>query len=251
MTEREYRQAEGLSKSALWEIRKSPAHYLYGLTHEREDTQALKIGRAIHAAILTPKAYKAEWAILPDGIDRRTKTGKEQYDSFIQQAEGREIISTQEAEMIKGIASAIRKHKAAANLLRGTKREKPIFWMDEQGIKCKCRVDAMRPGIMIDLKTTTDASSEAFVREALRYGYDVQAAHYMAGYQARHGGTTPSWYFIAIEKTEPFAVNVLEAGMDFIDHGIIRRRQLIETLKSCIASGEYPDYGNNMLVMPY
>ena len=50
MTEQEYRQAEGVNKSTLWELRKSPAHYQYILTHQREDTPALRIGSPFRCA---------------------------------------------------------------------------------------------------------------------------------------------------------------------------------------------------------
>ena len=249
MTEKEYRSAEGINKSTLWELRKSPKHYQYILTHEREDTPAIKMGRAIHSAVLTPTAYKREWAIMPDGIDRRTKAGREEYEAFLTQAEGREIITAQDAQTVKAISSAIRKSKEAMSLLKGTRRERPIFWTDDEGNKCKCRLDAVKPGIIIDLKTTTDASTEAFTREALKYGYDVQTAHYIEGYQAISGGKTPKWYFIAVEKAEPYAINILKAGSDFIDHGMIRRRKLINLLRECSKSGVFPDYGTNEIIM--
>ena len=250
MTEKEYRAAEGINKSTLWEIRKSPAHYRYLLSHQREDTAALKMGRAIHAAVLTPTAYKREWIIIPEGIDRRTKAGREEYEQFLKLAEGKETISTQDAQIVKAIASAIRKNKSAHDLLKGTRRERPIFWEDDEGNKCKCRIDAMKPGIIIDLKTTTDASTEAFTREAFKYGYDVQAAHYIEGYQAANGGKTPVWYFIAVEKAEPYAVNILKAGTDFIDHGAVTRRKLIQLLRKCQEADSFPDYGINEIIMP-
>ena len=54
MTEQEYRNHYGVNKSTLWEIRKSPKHYKWLLEHPGEDTPALRIGRAIHMAVLQP-----------------------------------------------------------------------------------------------------------------------------------------------------------------------------------------------------
>ena len=250
MTEQEYRQAEGVNKSTLWELRKSPAHYQYILTHQREDTPALRIGRAIHSAVLTPTAYKREWTVIPADIDRRTKAGKEEYAAFMEQNKGKEILTSEEAETVMQIAKAIKRNKAVSELLKGTRREKPIFWTNDGGIPCKCRIDAMKTGIVIDLKTTTDASTDAFTREALKYGYDVQAAHYLDGYQTTQGGKMPKWYFIAVEKAEPYAINIIKAGLDFIDHGILRRNQLFQLLEECKETNRYPDYGTNEMIMP-
>lgn len=250
MTEREYRLAEGVNKSTLWELRKSPAHYKHLLTHPREDTASFRFGRAVHAAILTPAAYKRDFVVMPEGIDRRTKAGKEEYQAFMDSAAGKEVITAADAETIRAIVRAFRKNKEAVSLLKGTKREKPIFWTDDNGIRCKCRVDAYRAGLMIDLKTAQDAETGIFSREALRYGYDVQAAHYIDGYQHKESSIMPEWYFIVIEKDEPYAINILRADIGFIDHGIIIRQQLIEKLKKCQDSGSFPDYGKNELYLP-
>jgi hypothetical protein len=61
----------------------------------------------------------------------------------------------------------------------------------------------------------------------------------------------PEWYFIVIEKAEPYAINILRADIGFIDHGIILREQLMEKLMSCQEENKYPDYGINDLMLPY
>lgn len=252
MTDQEYRQAEGINKSTLWEMRKSPAHYKFLLDHPREDTAAYHLGRAVHAAILTPTAYKRGYIVAPD-INRRTKAGQEDYKALLEAAAaaGQEILTAQEAETVRAMAAAIRRNRDAMALLKGTKRERPIFWTDEDsGLKCKAKIDAYKRGIMIDLKTTQDAETDAFTREALRYGYDVQAAHYISAYQSTETSVMPEWYFIAIEKAEPYIVNVLRADAGFIDHGYIIRQQLLERLKKCRESGAYPGYGVNDLCLP-
>lgn len=250
MTEQEYRQAEGVNKSTLWNLRKSPAHYKYFLENQREDTAAFAFGRAVHAAILTPSAFKKDFAIIPEGIDRRTKAGKEEYQAFVEAAAGKEILTAEDAGAVKAIVKAFKANKDAVSLLKGTKRERPIFWTDGNGVKCKCRVDAFRDGLMIDLKTAADAETETFSREALRYGYDVQAAHYIDGYQHKHSAVMPDWYFIVIEKSEPYAINILKADLGFIDHGFIVRQQLIEKLLSCQEQDSFPGYGMNDLCLP-
>ena len=250
MTEQEYRAAEGVNKSTLWNLRKSPAHYKYYLENQREDTAAFAFGRAVHSAILTPAAFKRDFAIIPEGIDRRTKAGKEEYQSFLDAAAGKEIISAQDAETVKAIVRAFKKNNDAVQLLKGTKREKPLFWTDDNGILCKCRIDAYKAGLIVDLKTAQDAETETFTKESLRYGYDVQAAHYLDAYQHKESAIRPDWYFIVIEKTEPYAINILRADIGFLDYGFIRRQELIEKLKACQEEKSFPDYGVNELCLP-
>lgn len=250
MTEQEYRQAEGVNKSTLWNLRKSPAHYKYFLENQREDTAAFAFGRAVHAAILTPSAFKKDFVVIPEGIDRRTKAGKEEYQAFLDASAGKEILTAADAETVKAIVRAFKKNKDAVQLLKGTKREKPLFWTDDNGILCKCRIDAYKAGLIVDLKTAQDAETETFTKEALRYGYDVQAAHYLDAYQHKESSVRPDWYFIVIEKAEPYAINILRADIGFLDYGFIRRQELIEKLKACQDQKAYPDYGINELCLP-
>lgn len=250
MTEQEYRQAEGVNKSTLWNLRKSPAHYKYFLENQREDTAAFAFGRAVHAAILTPSAFKKDFVVIPEGIDRRTKAGKEEYQAFLDASAGKEILTAADAETVKAIVKAFKKNRDAVQLLKGTKREKPLFWTDDNGILCKCRIDAYKAGLIVDLKTAQDAETETFTKEALRYGYDVQAAHYLDAYQHKESAVKPEWYFIVIEKTEPYAINILRADIGFLDYGFIRRQELIEKLKACQDQKAYPDYGINELCLP-
>lgn len=250
MTEQEYRAAPGVNKSTLWNMRKSPAHYKFYLDHPQEDTVAMKIGRAVHSAILTPTIYKRDFAILPEGIDRRTKAGKEQYEEFTASAEGKEILTAQDAEMIKHIAKAIRSNKSAIELLKKTKREKPFFWTDDNNIPCKCRMDAVATGRIIDIKTAQDADTDVFIRDSLKYGYHVQAAHYIDAYYKKIGSKTPEWYFIVVEKTEPYCVNILKADIGFLDYGFIVRQELLNKLIKCKTENNYPDYGVNELCLP-
>ena len=250
MTEQEYRQAEGVNKSTLWNLRKSPAHYKYFLENQREDTAAFAFGRAVHAAILTPSAFKKDFVVIPEGIDRRTKAGKEEYQAFLDASAGKEILTAADAETVKAIVKAFKKNRDAVQLLKGTKREKPLFWTDDNGILCKCRIDAYKAGLIVDLKTAQDAETETFTKEALRYGYDVQAAHYLDAYQHKESAVRPEWYFIVIEKAEPYAINILRADIGFLDYGFIRRQELIEKLKVCQEEKSYPDYGINELCLP-
>lgn len=250
MTEQEYRSAPGVNKSTLWNLRKSPAHYKFFLDNPPEDTAAMKIGRAVHAAILTPTAYKRDFVTIPAGIDRRTKAGKEEYAAFVEASAGKEILTEDEAETIKAIAKAFKANREAVSLLKGTRREKPFFWKDDNGVDCKCRMDAVAPGRIVDLKTAADAETDVFIREALRYGYHVQAAHYIDAYYKNVGSKTPDWYFIVIEKSEPYCVNILKADIGFLDYGFIVRKELISKLMDCQEKNSFPGYGINELCLP-
>ncbi len=250
MTEQEYRTRKGINKSTLWEIRRSPAHYKYLLEHPTEDTPALRFGRALHAAILTPAAFKREYVVAPD-CDRRTKEGKETYALWQSNlTPDMTILSADDMQTIQGMVKSYQDSKEARALLRNTRREVPKFWTDpETGLLCKCRIDAIKTDAVVDLKTTLDASTDAFTRDAMRYGYHVQAAHYLQGVEATIG-RRPEWYFLVIEKKPPYCVHIMHASSELIDLGAYERACLMEKLKHCIDTDTWPAYAAEELTAP-
>lgn len=238
-----YEDSPAVNKSTLWEMRKSPLHYWH-LTHDtpKEDTAAMKFGRAVHSRLLEPVEFSANYAVAPE-CDRRTKEGKAIWAELMES--GKEVISASDMDAILGMEKEFPTH-----LIRDAQTEVPLFWTDnETGVKCKGRLDAITEDYVIDYKTTTNAATDAFMREALRYGYDLQAAMYLEA--ARANGYHPKGFiFIAQEKNAPYLVNVLHAGDAFIDRGTWIMRDLLAKFKECRDSDKWPGYGENELILP-
>lgn len=241
MTEQEYNAAEGIRRSALWKLTRSPAHFKYELDNPPEPTPALALGAATHMAILQPDEFWNQYAIR--NLDLRTKAGKEERDAL--QAQGFTILNSEQAAQISGVFEAINNNEAVLRLLAG-ERETAYFWTDEAtGERCKCRtdseVDISGMHYIVDLKTCTDASTDAFMRDALKYGYHVQAAMYCEG--VKHvTGKESQFVFIAVEKTPPYAINILQADDAFMLHGFDEFRRLMGIYHECKTADKWPDY---------
>lgn len=244
MTEQEYNKAPGIRRSLLWEIRRSPAHLKWRMDNPPEATPALIFGQALHAAVLTPEDYGRQFAVMP-GVDRRTKAGREAWEAAAAEAQGRTQIAFDWAEQIAGMVQAVRGNPMAARLLDGP-HETSYFWADTlTGEACKCRTDAETVigdmHLIVDVKSCQDASADAFMRDALNYGYDVQAAMYTDGYKAVTGQEA-SFVFIAVEKNPPYAVNILQADTLFMQHGQDRYRHLLGLYHECRQRNQWPGY---------
>ena len=142
MTNKEYREHVGISKSQLFKITKSPYHFKYALDNPQEDTKALCFGRAAHKYILEKEDFFNEFVILPN-IDRRTTAGKEAYAKFLLESEGKDVITSDDFEVIQEMDKAIDAVPLARQLLCG-EHEQSFFWVDaETGEACKCRPDCL------------------------------------------------------------------------------------------------------------
>lgn len=257
MTEKEYRQHPAISRSALWKIRESPEKFRWAMDHPQEPTPALMFGQVFHKLALEGDSFDSEFAICPN-VDKRTKAGKEALAGLIASSDGKTIVPHDVYCKADEMVCALYMAPFVEKLLAG-EHEAPVFWKDEMtGEECKARFDAIKSvngkQIIIDLKTTADASTDGFVREAIRYGYDFQAAMYSEGFE-KTNGCKPIFVFIAIEKEPPYAVNILQADDEFIQRGYDIFRELIGTYHECRQSGNWYGYlgsssAINSLVLP-
>ena len=257
MTNKEYREAEGVSRSDLFKIARSPLHFKFAMDNPPEQSKALLFGIALHSYILEQEAFNEEYAVIPQ-CDRRTKEGKNTYANFIAENEGKFFVTTDDMEMITAMSKSINNVPIARKLLEGL-HEQSFFWTDElTGEKCKCRPDILMEiggmTIIADIKTCESAETETFMRKAIDYGYDLQAAMYCEGVK-QSTGKECSFVFIAVEKSEPYAVNVMQADKLMMLRGTDKFREYIGTYHYCKANDDWFGYNGingdiNNLTLP-
>lgn len=244
MTETEYRNYPAVSRSELWRIRESPQKFAWYKQHPPEPTPALLFGQVFHKLVLEPDLFEQEFAVAPD-CDRRTKAGKRAWADFRMEAQGKAVVPNEMFQQAVKMRDSILSVPLAAKLLRG-RAEVPFFWTDPiTGEKCKCRIDLLNDSlsnpVIVDLKSTTDAGTDAFVKSAINYGYDLQAAMYSEGVEANIM-QKPLFVFIAAEKEPPYAVNIFQADELLIRRGLRIFRELLEVYHDCKVSGNWYGY---------
>lgn len=244
MSNKEYREHEGISKSMLSKIAKSPMHFKYALDNPQEDTPALLFGRALHKYILEKDYFYKEYAVAPI-CDRRTKEGKEIYKAFEIESNGKDVISADDFQTIKDMAETALKNPYVVKLLDGI-HEHSFFWIDDAtGEPCKCRPDCISEiggqHILVDYKTTEDAETEAFKKSAIKYSYDLQAGMYAEGMK-KNTGNDYIFIFIAQEKKPPYAVNILQADEFMMKEGTQLFHDLMEIYHECKVTDNWYGY---------
>ena len=143
ISNKEYRSREGVSSSDLKQIMKSPAHFRHWKDNpDITDTPSLLCGRAAHKYILETYDFYNEFAIAPI-CDRRTKEGKEKWNKFVSESEGKDVITQEQFEQIDAMRNAMLATPFVSKLING-EHEVSFFWTDEDtGLKCKCRPDSL------------------------------------------------------------------------------------------------------------
>lgn len=231
LQDKEYFSLDSVSKHALDEFSRNPYAYLArkvaGVEEEEKDSAALLLGRAAHAAVLQPELFEAEFIIQPEHI--KVRRGKE-WDAFNATATGKTVIKQDDYDIAKGIAKSVAANATASKLLAACEdREAAVFWKDiSTGVDMKAKLDfiSKNGAILGDLKTTTDASPEAFMKDSDAFGYDIQAAVYIDAVRA--AGYAPKCFaFIVAEKTFPFTVSIytFDTDSDFVRAGHLAYRE--------------------------
>jgi len=235
-----------LSKSRLDLIHKAPVlykhKYIDGTLQKDEDSPALIMGKAVHCRILEPQEFGKRYTIAPN-IDRRTKEGKELWHQFAIKTEGLTILTKDQDKQIEAIAKAIYDHPAAAYLLaKPGQSEIMVNWQDRTLVDCRGIIDRLTDdGLIIDIKTTDDASPRGFARSCHKYRYHVQAAFYTDGVPNSQG-----FFFIAVEKSEPHLVGVYYMTAEDLQRGREEYQADIQTFIECVKLDEWPGYGDTV-----
>ena len=246
-----YDTIPAVRRSDLWEIRKSPLHYLYAVTHEEEPTAALAFGTAAHKYILEPDDFWNEFALAPE-VDRRTKDGKAVWFQFERELGEKSALKMADYTIIEEMDAAIMANPTAAALLKTGRHEVPIQWTDtETGELCKCRPDVLTEyngdKYIVDFKTTTSCEDGAFERSCRAYGYKLQAAMYTDGVFAQTFEPY-RFAFVAQEKKPPYAVRVYFCDQGFVEEGREIFRELIGIYHKCKQAGSWPGYEDKELI---
>jgi exodeoxyribonuclease VIII len=243
MTSAEYHAHAAISNSRLTLLAKNPAYFKFILENPSEPTRAMRDGSLIHEALLLPDDFFRNHVVMPE-VDRRTKAGKELYEKFLIENEGKAILSPEEFETINSIKRSVYTHPTAKKLLESGHAELSFFWEDEaSGIECKCRPDFLRAGhIVVDVKTTEDASFTAFQKSILNYRYHVQAAFYLDGLSVVTGDKYDTFVFVVVEKRPPYQVAVYCIDEASVEKGREVYRNNLTTLAECRRRGLWPGY---------
>lgn len=261
--EQYHADTSAISSSGLKLLRHSPKHfwaqYLDPDREQKKSTDAMEFGTLVHAMVLEPETVESEFATMPNGIDKRTKAGKAFWDELSKKNEGKTVVAQNDFELAQKVAKSVLEHPVSSLIYR--KFGIPEFtlqWKEEVQINenesvfvdCKARLDwAIAPqhdfqnGLVLDLKTTKDASESDFTKSAYNLGYHIQAAWYSRAMFMAYGveNTTP-FIFIAAEKESPFGVMAYKASQDFMTAGWAECKRLLKVYAKCLTENKWPCY---------
>lgn len=257
ITNSAYHKGPGLSSTGIKNILKSPMHFKEASLNPVEPTTEMLRGTLIHTLLLEPEKFEEDYVV----GDFSVRRGKE-YEKLLTDNPTKTIITRAEYEESEKIREAfnfqMNTNKDLAALMEGTK-ELSFYWEDEKtGVKCKVRPDNITPGgVIVDLKTTWNASYDQFQKQMVDLGYWISAAYYLKGVretfkQTKKPDILPvchTFKIVAVETKAPYPVAIYEIGPKALDEGAKYCDRALEIFADCIATDEWPGYAKQALVL--
>lgn len=240
----------GVSSTFLRAFATSPADGIAALM-SRTASREMAVGSIVHDAAL--RGLSLAEATAPFVVfqhDGRTREGRAERGAA--RATGRTAIDEADLRAVQFALASLRLHPVASRLLftdesagiRG-QSETVIRWPDPTtGLACKAQIDRIQivdgRAVLVDLKTTSKGVSvEDAARTFRSMRYDLQLAHYTAGWEA-YSGERLQCRAVFVETAPPYSTAVHVIDDEVIDRAERRRRVLLAQLSDCIATGCWP-----------
>lgn len=150
-------------------------------------------------------------------------------------AAGHIPVLTDDLTHLNEMVAAIKRHPIASRMLYDLpgRNEVSVFAENhtpggELDYRAKCRPDRLLDGLIVDLKSTPEKpGADNLTKTILRFGYDLQAAHYL---EVAHlaGLDVDGFAFVFVGKRPPYYVTVTTIEGDLLARGDALRRLALD-----------------------
>ncbi|WP_151777820.1 PD-(D/E)XK nuclease-like domain-containing protein [Acinetobacter brisouii] len=258
MSNAQYHARPEYSSSQLKDMIRSAAHfYSHNIAkeHEKERKACMDFGTLAHTLFLEPEQFSNEFVIAPV-FDRRTKAGKEEAAAWEQSNEGKTLVTEEQVQGAKRIVKNLQTLSMYGVMQNNYGMAEASFFFTDPifGLELRVRPDwhvvpcsTFPNGLILDLKTTSDARAIAFQRQCGNFAYDLSAAMYREGFQQVYGTENkPDFIFLVAENTAPFNVKQYKASNLFLSIGEQRYYRAKELLAESLLLQEWDGYSKEL-----
>lgn len=261
-----YMRWDAFSKSMVDNALLSHAH-LRAYIETGKTTRSMTLGSLVDCLVLEPHLYDKQYCEQPATYTAEKWTGRAPNKKLVveekpwnnnaqvckdynrQMAEaGRTPIDIGLLSQARSCVISIDEHEIASEIVeRGLKQVSIVWECQSTGVMCKGRFDILGDGehkhLIIDLKTTKDASSDGFAKECAVYDYHVQGGSYTEGYFL-NTGEQRDFSFIAVETSRVKIMQPAVAMYGMSYHSDELKVGRLKFKRACEAVAEYAEQEN-------
>lgn len=261
-----------MSNHSLKEFAHCPARWLNG--YNPPESEAKNYGELLDCLLLTPEVFPKKYVVQPktypapathqlvkkgeiregDPIDWN---GNATYCKEWKAAHAHlKPISESDLGEAKSAVASVLNDPIIASLIECSDRQ--VFlsgsWQDKHTkivFPIKALLDLVPrwetewAGNLADLKTTRNASKQAWARFAWQTKYFQQAAFYLDFYCAASGEERDTFLFVIQENFKPYTVAKRMVSQRLLELGRIQYQSALGRYAHCLQTGEWPDYDSD------
>jgi hypothetical protein len=201
MSNEDYHASMGLSNSGVTEILYDPEVYYYKYLsgmYDREESSQMKIGTAIHCAVLEPQRFIETYRQIPSDI--KVRKGKK-WDKILDDNPGKIFIKQKEYANAINIKNKLSYSLIFQETFDPCNVEHSIFFTYDD-IYLKSRPDYYNDKYVVDIKKTKSIKYDSFSNSIYTYNYHSQAAMQIDALKCVDGKDRIH-LFLAIEENPP------------------------------------------------
>lgn len=236
--------AERFSRLRL--MLRSPLHYHANVP---EESSTLDESSALHAAILEPDTFDAQFIVKPEGYDGRKSEWKSWKEN---EAAGRELLDADFPDMADAIRLCLALHPVVDAIMQADRKhtECSLHWIDKLTSEpMKVRLDMLsmyeRQGCIVNFKFVRFAARHSFNMLRAKLHYHMQAAISLDGANAI-APANRRYVWIACEKSPPYGVATYEATEPMLMAGRSLYINCIKRVQACRKANHWPGYNDSI-----
>lgn len=258
MSNDEYHARPEFSSSQLKDMLRSGAHfYVNSISKEakKEASTAMNFGTLVHTMFLEPEQFENEFVIAPK-FNRRTNAGKAEAEAWELANAGKLAVTEEDVENAQRMAANLRTLSSYADMQNNYGMAEASFFYTDPTYDLQLRIrpdwhiapcSAFPNGLILDLKTTTDARAHGFAKKCGDFCYDLSAAMYREGFQEYYRtAEKPDFIFLVAESSLPFNVKQYKASDLFLSVGETRYNKSKARLAESLLIDEWNGYPTEM-----
>lgn len=197
-----------------------------------------RLGTALHSIAFECELSKKHFAI-SEFDEFRTNEAKRWRDAQINA--GRTVLKKKDLKLVRDMCDALLEEPAIQQGLfdeKGEVETSVIHRDEETGLWLKARPDVVPINpILVDLKTTADASRRSVEYAVFDHGYHQQLALAAEVIEKVVGTKIEECWLVMIEKEPPHTVVFAEIDVDLIAWGRVQNRGAMRRFAECLAKG--------------
>lgn len=236
-----------LSNSMLSILKRSPklfyGYYVSKSLSIPESTESMALGSMVHTMLLEPQEFENRYAVCPP-CDRRTTVGKKIHADFLATLGPKtELVKHDDMMLAAACCEAMHSHADLTEVIEATWDRRIVEQrIDFQvaGVDMRCKPDylSIEAAVVVDVKTTKDASPIEFAKSIAGYGYHRQAWLYQEAVYQKHN--IACRFIFAVVCTEPpFEVACYELSDAAMAAGGREVFALLDEFRSRSESGDW------------